>query len=83
MLDFSSRDKAILTKLGYNEDEIFEIESGEYEYLSNYKRQVTEKCAINSLGRKNWLLSIGRAYFHKAAVCNCRKENGTIYTTRV
>lgn len=79
MPKLTSRDKSILIRMGYNKEDVPDIENAEYKYFSNYDRRTNERCAIRSLGRKAWLLGIGRARFHHSAVRDCKTSNNIIY----
>lgn len=83
MVKLTPRAKHYLKNIGYNDEDIPEIENGTYKYFYDYGSRVSEEVAIKRLGREKWLSGIGRARFHRTAVRDCQKGNGIIYIERV
>ncbi len=83
-MKFTERDKNYLaSNFGYSAEEIAYIEKGEFNYSTLFKAKVTERFAIEKLGKKAWLMSIAMASFNAAAGCEYKKGSGIIKIKRL
>jgi hypothetical protein len=83
MRKLGHRERLYLLHVGYNEDEISDIERQNYKYTFNYGREVSEDLAIRRLGNRSWLSGIARACFHRIAVRDCQVGNAIISFERI
>ncbi len=83
MVKMTNRVKHQLLVLGYNKEDLTDIENGRYRYFYDYSRRVSEETAIRRLGLEGWVSGIARARFHRTAVRECVLGNSIIYIERV
>lgn len=78
-MKLTKNDIAYLRKIGYNDNDIKEIELGDYLYSLDFVRKISLEETIRKLGRKCWLSGIARARFHASSVRRSKNGKYDIY----
>ena len=78
-MKLTKNDIAYLRKIGYNDNDIKEIELGDYLYSLDFVRKILLEETIRTLGRKCWLSGIARARFHACSVRRSKNGRYDIY----
>ena len=85
----TDRDKKVLMKAGYPEEDMeqIEIEANVCRYTRNtkgLKYEIDRDEVIRAVGRDKWLYSIGRTAFHWSTSDSCKRSKDTIsYESRL
>lgn len=78
-MKLTKNDIAYLRKIGYNDNDIKEIELGDYLYSLDFVREILLEETIRKLGRKCWLSGIARARFYACSVRRSKNGRYDIY----
>lgn len=91
-MKLTNKDKDLLIKRGYRNDDLTEIENSRFRFEmfwctngSQSDIQVTQKQALKLLGREDFVSGIARATFHSTSVryVKCFNDIGGIYFKRI
>lgn len=79
-MKLTNRDKEILRKWGYSEDDLKQIEEAKRKtvYELNSKEKISCQDAIKLLGREGFLSGISRSAFHWSALRNTEDGNNFV-----